>query len=134
MINNIRCLPGDRVTRVSVFLLLVSTVPVFAQDELSNEEYPFRYKSKKSVLYYKFHYREGKRYLSGLIQTSKTDEPVSDVNIQVKDFPIGTVSDLRGEFSIMLPRKTGVVTFVKVGGDRFELRYEFSATPVFTHD
>jgi hypothetical protein len=83
------------------------------------------YKSGKSILMYSYLQRNDSSFIYGHLKEKKTDVPILNVNIQVKDFRIGTVPDLDGNFKLFLPGKEGILVFNKPGDVYFEFPYKY---------
>ena len=71
--------------------LLLSSFSLLAQ---SDQTYLHEYKNGKSILFYSYIQRNDSSFMVGQLKDRKTDTPVANVNIQVKDFRIGTVPDI----------------------------------------
>ena len=75
---------------------------------------------------YSYVQRNDSIFISGYLKDRKLTAPVSDMNVVVKDFMIGTVSDRDGNFSLFLPRQEGTLVFDKTGFAYFEFPYRFN--------
>lgn len=74
---------------------------------------------------YSYVQRNDSIFISGHLKDKKSNAPVSDMNVVVKDFRIGTVSDRDGNFRLFLPRLEGTLVFGKTGFAYFEFPYRF---------
>jgi hypothetical protein len=54
---------------------------------------------------------------------NKNNKPVSDINIMISEFRIGTVADQFGEFELSLPKNQGTILFDKTNFTRFTRAY-----------
>jgi hypothetical protein len=83
------------------------------------------FKKGKSILLYSYTQRRDSTFLTGHLQARGSRQPVLNVNIIVKGFPIGTVPDIHGTFMIFLPAKEGVIIFDKTNDAYFEFPYKY---------
>ena len=89
--------------------------------------YLHEYKSGKHIFMYSYIQKNDSSFIHGLLKERRTDIPIQNINIAVKDFPIGTVPDTVGNFKLFLPRKEGTITFDKRGVNNlyFEFPYKY---------
>lgn len=83
------------------------------------------YKKGPCTLFYSYIQRNDSTFMYGYLKDKKTNAPVLNVNIGVKDFSIGTVPRLDGNFLLFLPRQEGTIIFDKIDYTYFELPYKF---------
>jgi hypothetical protein len=83
------------------------------------------YKTGKSILMYSYIQRNDSSFIYGHLKEKKTHAPILNVNILVKDFGIGTVPGLDGNFTLFLPRQEGTLVFDKPGDVYFAFPYKF---------
>lgn len=91
------------------------------------EPYMHEYKSGKSILTYSYIQRNDSTFMYGHLKDKKTDAPILNINIVVKDFRIGTVTDLVGDFTLFLPGREGTIIFDKTGYTYFEFPYKYKS-------
>lgn len=91
------------------------------------ESYMHEYKSGKSILTYSYIQRNDSTFMYGHLKDRKTGAPILNINILVKDFRIGTVTDLGGDFTLFLPRQEGTIIFDKAGYIFFEFPYKYKS-------
>lgn len=70
--------------------------------------------------------RNDSSFMYGHLKEKKTNAPILNINILVKDFRIGTVSNREGNFRLFLPRKEGTIIFDKTGYTYFEFSYKYN--------
>lgn len=85
----------------------------------------YEYKNGKSVLHYSYIQRNDSSFMDGHLKEKKTNASILNINISVKDFRIGTVPDLDGNFTLFLPRQEGTIIFDKTGYAYFEFPYKY---------
>ena len=108
---------------LSIVLLVFLNLECFAQ-----QHYQLKYRCDKCVLTYSFYSINDSTFIYGRLSEKKTNDPVTDINILLKGFRIGTVSNLQGEFRLFLPVKEGVLSFDKTGFDKFDLPYKVTTS------
>lgn len=89
------------------------------------EPYMHEYKNGKSILLYSYIQRNDSSFMYGHLKEKKRNASILNVNILVKDFRIGTVPDLDGNFTLFLPRQDGTIIFDKAGDTYFEFPYRY---------
>jgi len=89
------------------------------------EPYIYEYKKGKTILTYSYIHRNDNMFIYGNLQDHKTNAPITDINITLKDFRIGTVTTPAGNFKIFLPRQEGTIVFDKPTYTYFEFDYKF---------
>lgn len=89
------------------------------------EPYMHEYKSGKSILRHSYVQRNDSTFMYGHLKDKKTNAPILNINILVKDFRIGTVTDLDGNFTLFLPRQEGTIIFDKTGYIYFQFPYTY---------
>lgn len=103
-------------------ILLFGSFSSVAQTNVPNMN---EYKKGKSILLYSYFQRNDSIFMYGHLKEKKTNAPVLNINIVVRDFRIGTVPDLNGNFVLFLPRQEGTIIFDKTGYTYFELAYKY---------
>lgn len=103
-------------------ILLFGSFGLLAQ---TDESYMHEYKKGPCTLFYSYIQRNDSTFMYGYLKAKKTNAPVLNVNINVKDFSVGTVPRLDGNFLLFLPRQEGTIIFDKTGNIYFEFPYEY---------
>lgn len=83
------------------------------------------YKKGKSIMLYSYIQRNDSSFLYGHLKERKSNAPIQNINLVVKDFRIGTVSNLDGNFTLFLPRQEGTIIFDNTGDTYFEFPYKY---------
>lgn len=106
--------------------VLVSFAPCNLAAAQTSEPLLHEYMKGKSILLYSYAQRHDSTFLIGRLKERRSGQPVSNINILVKEFRVGTVPDSLGNFSIFLPVKQGVITFDKPGYGYFEFPFKYA--------
>lgn len=115
------------------FLIVVLVCASFTLRAQADGPYLHEYKKGKSILMYSYVQRNDSIFISGYLEDKKSNAPVSDMNVVVKDFRLGTVSDRDGNFRLFLPRLEGTLVFDKAGFSYFEFLYRFKRDDMKDH-
>ena len=105
-----------------ISLLLLCSSSLSAQ---TYEPYLHEYKKGKSILRYSYIQRNDSSFIVGQLKDRKTGASVPNINILIKEFRIGTVPDLEGNFVLFLPRPEGTIVFDKTGYTYFQFPYTY---------
>lgn len=100
-----------------IFLIVTSAIS-FAQEK------KITFEKNKCRVSYDFVLRNDSTFMVGIIK-DKNNVPVSDINIMINEFRIGTVANQVGEFELFLPKNQGIILFDKTSFTRFTMAYQF---------
>lgn len=106
------------------FLIIAFVCVSFSLSAQADEPSWHEYKKGKVILMYSYVQRNDSIFISGYLEDRRTNSPVSGMNVVVKDFRIGTVSDRDGDFRLFLPRQEGTLVFDKTGFAYFQFPYQ----------
>lgn len=104
--------------------ILLATFAHSKMDAQAVEPFLHEFKKGKTILLYSYAQRRDSTFLTGYLK-EKGGQPLLNMNITVKGFPIGTVPDTNGNFRIFLPVKEGVIIFDKTNYAYFEFPYKY---------
>ncbi|WP_439185546.1 SusC/RagA family TonB-linked outer membrane protein [Carboxylicivirga taeanensis] len=68
--------------------------------------------------------QNSKTVIKGVVADSETGESLPGVNIMVKNGALGTVTDINGQFEILVPPSTGVLVFSFIGYETQEVKLD----------
>ncbi|MFN5005721.1 MAG: hypothetical protein ACK514_16535 [Bacteroidota bacterium] len=89
--------------------------------------YTHLHMSAKSLLKYKFVFRNDSLFMQGLILERKSNLPILNMNISIMADRIGTMPDCSGNFTLYLKSGNGVIRFDKTQFDKFDFQYNSKA-------
>lgn len=99
---------------LSVFLL-----------SLSSPDYSYKFTSKKALVFYDYKLEDDKAFMIGELIDRKTREYITNINITVDGYRIGTVTDINGLFKIQLPQASGNLIFFYTSENQFKVPFSF---------
>jgi hypothetical protein len=122
--------------KIRIIILMVMLSCARELSAQASQPFLHEFRKGKSILEYSYIQRHDSTFLTGCLKEKSARRPVIGVNIIVKGFPIGTVSDMTGNFRIFLPAKDGILTFDKTHDLFFEFPFSFrkeEIRPPFSH-
>ena len=110
-------------------LFIIGIGRLLITDVLGQEDSPYTHlhKSSKTIVRYKYVYKNDSLFMQGSVLERKTSLPVFNINISIIADQIGTVPNQQGDFMMYLKKTEGVIHFDKTQFDKFDLQYNSKA-------